>query len=221
MLKKPEAFLFDMNGTMIDDMAFHGLAWYEVLTTDLKAGFTREEVDRQMYGKNEEVLARLFGEGYFTPEKAAALSVLKEKKYQEAYKPDLCLLPGLEAFLERARQHHISMAIGTAAIALNVDFAIDNLGIRHYFQAVVSAEDVKISKPHPATFTQCADLLNVPYKDCIVFEDAPKGAEAALNAGMQTIVLTTTHSAADFAGFPNIIACVQDYTDEALDVLFS
>lgn len=221
MIQQPGAFLFDMNGTMIDDMAFHGLAWHEVLNNETNGGFTREEVDKQMYGKNAEVLDRLFGKGHFKPEKVEALSIAKEKRYQEAYLPHLCLLPGLEAFLAKAEAHHIAMAIGTAAIADNVDFAINNLNVRHYFKAVVTADDVSISKPHPATFLQCADQLGIPYEKCIVFEDSPKGIEAALNAGMQAVVLTTMHPASDFTHFPNVIACVSDYTDKALDVLFS
>jgi HAD superfamily hydrolase (TIGR01509 family) len=210
-----------MNGTMIDDMAFHGQAWHEVLNTDMNAGLSRAEVDKQMYGKNEEVLVRIFGEGYFPPEQVAALSIAKEKRYQEAYRPHLRLIAGLEAFLQKAKQQGIPMAIGTAAIPFNIDFAIDNLGIRHYFDAIVSADDVVYSKPHPATFTQCADLLQVPYERCVVFEDAPKGVEAALNAGMKAVVITTMHPASDFAGYSNVIACVGDYTDKGLEILFS
>lgn len=216
-----KAFLFDMNGTMIDDMAFHGLAWHEVLNSHCDARLTRAEVDKQMYGKNEEVLVRLFGEGYFTPEKVMALSIAKENRYQEAYRPHLRLIDGLDSFLQKAKQAGIQMAIGTAAIPFNVDFAVNNLGIRHYFNAIVSADDVKLSKPDPATFTQCADLLHIPYDQCIVFEDAPKGVEAALRAGMQAVVITTMHPASDFDAYPNVIACVSDYTDRVLDTLFN
>jgi HAD superfamily hydrolase (TIGR01509 family) len=221
MIQQPKAFLFDMNGTMIDDMAYHGQAWHEVLNSDLNAGLTRAEVDKQMYGKNEEVLVRIFGKDYFTPEKVATLSMEKEKRYQAFYRPHLCLIAGLEAFLQKAQQQGIAMAIGTAAIPFNVDFAIDNLNVRPYFKAIVSADDVQISKPHPETFTLCADLLQVPYDQCVVFEDSPKGVEAALNAGMKAVVITTMHPATDFAGFPNVIACVSDYTDSALGILFS
>jgi len=96
------------------------------------------------------------------------------------------LLPGLHEFLEAAHQNQIPMAIGSAAIPFNIDFVLDNLNIRHYFKAIVSADDVVLSKPHPETYLNVAELLNINPADCLVFEDVPKGAEAALNAGMKS-----------------------------------
>ena len=98
----------------------------------------------------------------------------------------------------------IRMAIGSAAPLFNIDFVLDNLNIRHYFQAVVGGEDVLESKPHPEVFLKAAKLLNASPTNCIVFEDAPKGVEAAANAGMQSIVITTIHSQEEFARYTNI-----------------
>ena len=64
-----KAFIFDLNGTMIDDMHYHAQAWYDILNIDLKAGLTWDEVKVQMYGKNDELLIRIFGENYFPPGK--------------------------------------------------------------------------------------------------------------------------------------------------------
>jgi len=84
----------------------------------------------------------------------------------------------------------------------------------------VSADDVLVSKPDPETFTKCADLLGVPYGDCIVFEDAPKGVEAARAAGMKAVVITTYHGPEHFAHLDNILLFIEDYTDERLNSLF-
>ena len=75
------------------------------------------------------------------------------------------------------------MAIGSAAIQSNIDFVLDGLHIRHYFDAIVSADDVTHSKPDPETYIKCAGKLGMDPDDCLVFEDAPKGAESAKNAG--------------------------------------
>jgi beta-phosphoglucomutase len=158
---KATAFLFDLNGTIIDDMPYHAEAWRNILNNDLGANFTKEEVKVQMYGKNEEVLTRFFGEGYFTKERMNELSIEKEKRYQEAYLPKLALIDGLKEFLAMAKAAGIKMAIGSAAIPFNIDFVLDNLNLREYFPVVVSAHDVTISKPHPETFLQCAAALNV------------------------------------------------------------
>ncbi|HRN54972.1 MAG TPA: HAD family phosphatase, partial [Agriterribacter sp.] len=137
-----KAFIFDLNGTMIDDMAFHVKAWYHLLNDELGAGLNEEEVKRQMYGKNSEVMDRVFGKGRFSVAEAERLSLEKEKRYQQAYLPHLKLIEGLNGFLEAARQKHIPLAIGSAAIPFNIRFVLDNLHLRHYFSAILSADDV-------------------------------------------------------------------------------
>jgi beta-phosphoglucomutase len=212
--KHPKAFIFDLNGTMINDMDYHTRGWLYLLNNVLGGNFTWEQVKPQMYGKNQEVLVRMFGAGKFTEEEMNRLSFEKERRYQDEFLPNLALLPGLAAFLEKAYQQGIPMAIGSAAIPFNIDFVLDNLNIRHYFKAIVSADDVVLSKPNPETFLKAATLLNVEPTDCLVFEDVPKGAEAAQNAGMRTIILTTTHQPEEFEGLQNILHFSTDFSDE-------
>ena len=211
--KQFDAFIFDMNGTMIDDMAFHVKAWTYMVNEKLGAGLTKAQVKAEMYGKNEEVLDRIFGKGYFTQEEAHRLSIEKEKVYQAEYLPHLTLIKGLSAFLDKARQRHIPMAIGSAAIPFNIDFVLDNLKLRHYFSVIVSADDVSVSKPHPETYLKAAMLLGVAPGKCLVFEDAPKGVEAAKNAGMKAVAITTLHSQDEFMQYDNVISFIQDYND--------
>lgn len=213
------AFIFDLNGTMINDMDYHTRGWLYLLNNILGGNFTWDEVKPQMYGKNQEVLVRMFGEGKFTAEEMDRLSLEKEKRYQAEFLPNLALLPGLNEFLEKAYQNGIPMAIGSAAIPFNIDFVLDKLNIRHYFKAIVSADDVTLSKPHPETFLKAAALLNAEPTDCLVFEDVPKGAEAALNAGMDAIVLTTTHQPAEFDGLQNVLHFANDFKDEFIKSL--
>lgn len=215
-----KAFIFDMNGTMIDDMEYHVHGWYNILNDDLGAGMTREAVKKEMYGKNREVLVRIFGEGRFTEEEMNTLSLEKERRYQASYRPYLKLIPGLQEFLDKAREMNIPMGIGTAAIPFNVDFAIDNLHVRNYFSSIITADDVATSKPDPEVFLKAAAELGVAPADCIVFEDAPKGVEAAANAGMKAVVITTMHVREEFSGYDNIIAFIQDYTKLSPEQLF-
>lgn len=216
----PKAFIFDLNGTMIDDMPYHLQAWYDMLNNELGANLSREDVKREMYGKNTELLIRVFGLNHFSPEEMNRLSVEKERRYQSVFRPHLRLINGLDNFLKTASDAGIRMAIGSAAIPMNIDFVLDGLHLRPYFSAIVSADDVAHSKPDPETFVKAARLLNVAAMDCVVFEDMPKGVEAALNAGMPAIVLTTMHGKEEFAAYPNILAFVSDYTDPVLRALF-
>lgn len=219
MSNTKKAFLFDLNGTMIDDMGFHTEAWHQVLT-ELGASLTKEEVKMQMYGKNSELLIRVFGEGHFSEAEMERISLGKEKKYQETFRPHLKLIAGLDTFLEKAHRENTGMAIGSAAIPFNIDFVLDGLNIRHYFPVTVSADDVKHSKPDPETFTKGAEQLGVDPSDCIVFEDNPKGVEAAIRGGMRSVVLTTMHTREEFDGLRDILFFIKDYTDPRLNSLF-
>lgn len=214
-----KAFIFDLNGTMIDDMAYHVKAWHQLFNDELGARISEEAVKAEMYGKNSEVMERVLGKGRFSVEEADRLSLEKEKNYQRVYRPHLRLIEGLGHFLEMARGKHISMAIGSAAIPFNINFVLDNLHLRHYFSAIVSADDVFMSKPHPETYLKAAALLNVEPDRCLVFEDAPKGVEAALRAGMQAVALTTMHNQSDFSAYNNILFFIQNYTDAALKAI--
>ncbi|HUQ96790.1 MAG TPA: HAD family phosphatase [Chitinophagaceae bacterium] len=216
----PKAFLFDLNGTLINDMEFHIQAWHTLLNNELGATLNWAEVKREMYGKNSELLVRVFGAGHFSDAEMEQWSVEKERRYQQEFAPHLKTIDGLDAFLKTAADAGIRMAIGSAAIPMNVDFVLDGLHLRPYFDAVVTAADVTHSKPNPETFVKAARQLHIAPADCVVFEDAPKGVEAALNAGMKAVVLTTMHGEEAFARYPNIVAFVRDYTDPVLQQLF-
>ena len=214
-----KAFLFDLNGTIINDMPFHISAWHRIVN-ELGANLSMEQIKTECYGKNHDLLDRIFP-GRFSMEEKDKMSIEKEKQYQHEFKPHLKLLNGLGRFLEKAKENNIKMAIGSAAIMFNIDFVLDGLNIRHYFEAIVSADDVHFSKPNPETFLKCADKLGVQYNDCIVFEDAPKGVEAAANAGMKCMVLTTMHTSDEFQQYHNIIAFADDFTSPAFSNLFA
>ena len=214
-----KAFIFDLNGTMVDDMEYHAKAWLHLFNHDLGANFTPDEVKPQMYGSNPDVLKRMFGQERFTLEEMKSLSFEKEKRYQKEFLPHLKLLPGLKEFFERAYKKGIPMAIGSAAITFNINFVLDNLEIRHYFKAIISADDVKQSKPNPETFLKAAAALSITTEDCLVFEDVPKGAEAAANAGMEAVIITTTHTQGDFKDMPNIRCYAKDFNDDVVKAL--
>jgi HAD superfamily hydrolase (TIGR01509 family) len=206
---KYKAFLFDLNGTMIDDMSYHVKAWHRILN-EHGANISMERARAECYGKNQELIERVLP-GKFTMDEKDRMSIEKETQYQEEFGPHLKLLDGLNLFLQQSHARGIRMAIGTAAILYNIDFVIDNLGIRKYFDVIVGAEDVNRSKPDPETYIKCASALEIDPSGCLVFEDTPKGVETARCAGMDCVVITTLHTEAEFAGFDNIIAFISDY----------
>ena len=210
MLDK-KGFLFDLNGTMIDDMPYHIKAWHGILNS-LGANISMERMKEECYGKNDELLERMFPSRYTDAEKKS-MSHQKEEEYRAHFKPYLKGIDGLETFLEKAHRKGVKMAVGSAAIMDNIDFVLDGLNLRKYISVVVSADNVIHSKPHPETFLKCAAGLQLSPQDCLVFEDAPKGVEAALNAGMDCVVITTMHTAEEFSAYPNVVHIIKDYND--------
>jgi beta-phosphoglucomutase len=217
-MKKYKGIIFDMNGTMIDDMSYHEVAWYDVIVNELKAPLTREQLKQELYGTADEMFHRVFGKSKYSAKEIDFITLRKEVRYREEFLPRLKLIEGLHSFLLKIQHSGISLAIGTAAPLANIDFVLDNLKIRHYFPVIVGPDDVHTSKPDPEVFLKAARLMNLPPEECLVFEDAPKGIEAAKRAGMEAVAVTSFHTAKELQN-NNVIKFINDYTDPYLNQL--
>jgi beta-phosphoglucomutase len=214
-----KAFIFDLNGTMIDDMHYHEMAWHDVFVNQLKAPLTLEQVRHQLYGRADEIFARVFGAGRFSKEDIDSITDQKENRYREDFLPHLKLIDGLDTFLNTTKSNGIALAIGTAAPTLNVDFVIDNLNLEEFFPVIIGPDDVTECKPHPEVFLKAANQLGISPEDCVVFEDSPKGIEAAARAGMKAIGITSYHTADELKS-ANLLFTIDDYTSQNLNQLF-
>lgn len=214
-----QAFIFDMDGTMVDNMMVHHRAW-QLKLQELGLDLSLEEVKERCHGKNEEIIERLFP-NRFTPEERYQVSFEKEEQYRAVFKDELRLIDGLQAFLDEAKLANIPLGIGSAAPAENVDFVLDNLGIRHYFSSVVHSGLVDKGKPDPEVFEKVAKELGVSLDKSLVFEDSPTGAKTSINAGCQTIILTTTHDKTEFEAFSNIKLFLNDYQNLTVEYIKS
>ena len=116
-MTKSQAIIFDLNGTMINDMHYHELAWHDVFVNQLKAPLTFEQVRLQLYGRAEEIFHRIFGPGKFSMEEIETITNQKEERYREEFLPHLKLIHGLDAFLEKLKSSKVPLAIGTAALS--------------------------------------------------------------------------------------------------------
>jgi beta-phosphoglucomutase len=213
--KTKKAIIFDMDGTMIDNMMVHHRAWQQQLAIE-GFSYSLAEIMEQFHGKNMEIIERIFGDKY-SPAERLRFSNDKEAKYREMYRPELKLIDGLAELLAIAYENEIPMGIGTAAQYANVDLVLDTLNIRNYFEVIVADIDVTKGKPDPEVFLKVAEKLGMEPTQCLVFEDSPVGAKTAQNAGMKAIMVTTTHKAHEFSEYNSVIKCVQNY--EYLDII--
>jgi beta-phosphoglucomutase len=209
MQTSAKAFLFDLDGTLIDSMPHHHDAWVKWharrgLSID-GPSFFAATAGRS----NAEILADMLPD----LDVAAHLAMADEKEtlYRELARPSLSLIPGADSFVRAARQAGLRLAVCTASTPQNMAMAFDRHGIDTWVETVVSPADGLRGKPHPDIFLEAAKRLGVAPQDCIVFEDAPLGVEAARRAGMRAVALTTTMAADAFAGFDNVLAVAPDF----------
>lgn len=214
-----KGLIFDMDGTIVDNMMVHHRAWQDTFSK-LGIEMTISEVMEKVHGVNHEILERLFGD-QFTPGQRQEISASKEKNYRQIYKDQLILMPGLAELLQECQSAGIPMAIASAAPPENVEFVVENLSIRHYFDAIYHAANVTHGKPDPEVFLLAAAKLNVDPSECIIFEDSLTGAEAARNAGAKTIIVTTTHDITEFDIYDHIVRFVPDFRKISLAYLLT
>ena len=195
-----KGILFDLDGTLVDNMMVHHRAWQRKLG-ELGLDYSLDRVKTEIHGVNTEILERLFGDR-FTPEERNSISREKEAAYREIFAPELSdnIVGGALEFIRKAHAEDVPMAIGTAGPEENAFFVIDALGIRSLLGHVVHSGMVNNGKPDPEVFQQAADGIGVPLRDCLIFEDSVTGARAANNAGCPVVVLTTTHAREEFDG---------------------
>jgi beta-phosphoglucomutase len=202
-----KSFLFDLDGTLIDTMPWHFKTW-ETVVSELGSTLRGDDLMKELYGSGAELMNRLVPGRIFEEAESMQIIAAKEARYRNLYGANITVLPGAREFLDEALAQNIPMGIGTASNQANIDFALNFLDLRKYLSAIVGADDVANSKPFPDTWLKLAEALNTDPANCIVFEDAPKGVEAAEKAGMKAIAITGHYAANDFNGFTNIIQII-------------
>ena len=219
MTMPQQAFVFDMDGTIVDNMAFHTDSW---LAFFARRGVTldADEFFRATAGRQGGEIMRAYLGEHLGDEEVGLLNHEKESVYRELYAPHRKTVTGFDALIARARLEGVKLAVATAAPPANIEFTLDGLDLRKHFDAVVGAADVARGKPHPDVFLKAAERCGVQPEHCIVFEDAPLGVEAARRAGMRCVVLTTTLPRDAFTDFDNVIAIVRDFSELKTELLF-
>jgi beta-phosphoglucomutase len=206
----PFAMIFDLDGVLIHSMPLHIRAWERYLET---FGMSCRDIEHVMHGKrNSELVRELFG-----PDLAADVvfehGAAKERLFRQMLlESDLsvCGVHGLTEFLERHKQ--IPKAIGSNAELANIDFVVDQFGLRPYFQVIVNGQQVERPKPFPDIYLKAAEQLGFRPRDCIVFEDSPTGVEAARAAGMRVVGVETTPTE-----FQGVDLKIKDFLDPKLE----
>lgn len=188
MNKNIKACLFDLDGVIVDTARFHFIAWWE-LAHELGIIFTEEQNER-LKGvsrmRSLEILLEIGGISLDESEKLR-LADLKNKRYVDLISQmnPGDILPGVQDFISELKKHDFKTAIGSAS--KNAGFILNRLKIEDLFDAIIDGNKVSKAKPDPEVFLKGAYELNVSPSECVVFEDAEAGVEAAINGGMYCV----------------------------------
>jgi HAD superfamily hydrolase (TIGR01509 family) len=180
-------YIFDLDGTLVDTMPLHFLAWDEAMRGAGIPGKLDENLFYSLGGIPTRRVAEIFGEHYRVALDADAVAHVKEKLYLKRI-AEVRLIEPVAAFARRIAKTH-PRAIATGGQPEIAIPALEAAGLRDIFEIVITPDDVPPGrgKPEPDMFLLAALRMGVAPEKCLVFEDAEPGIRAALAAGMQVV----------------------------------
>lgn len=209
--------LFDMDGVLVNNLEVHRAAFAEFFR---RYGVNRtfEELNRHFGRGNDDIMGDLMPANIVKRVGIRELGYQKEAIYRELYAPIIEPQPGLISFLEEAYAKKLCCAVGSSGYRVNVDFVLEKCDIAHYFEAIVAGDEVTRCKPDPEIYLTAAGKLGLQPAECVVFEDAEAGIEAAKRAGMRVVALATTFDR-EFLSRTDADIIVDDFRDVDVEML--
>src|SRR3569833_241776 len=183
-----QACIFDLDGVIVDTAVYHYKAWKR-LANSLGFDFTEEQNEQLKGVSRVRSLELILGWGGVTksPAEQEALAAQKNTWYVDmiSHMTPAEILPGAKEFVEACRQAGIKTALGSAS--KNSMMILEKINMLSLFDAVIDGNKVSKAKPDPEVFLKGADAVGIPPAQCVVFEDAIAGIEAAIAGGMKSV----------------------------------
>ncbi|MDN5216334.1 HAD family phosphatase [Fulvivirgaceae bacterium BMA12] len=179
---KFQAVIFDMDGVVIDSRPDIEDFWQRLAASK---GFhiTEEVMDDYIHG----CPVWLTIEKVFPMLSKSEIAALMELIHDMESKMSYHLVEGIRAMLMKLKTHEVPVALVTSGYIKKVSQVFEALDLTDFFQQVVTADMVKLGKPHPEPFLMAAEKLAVDSERCVVFEDSVSGISGAVSAGMLPI----------------------------------
>ncbi|GAB4020875.1 HAD family hydrolase [Spirosoma koreense] len=212
-----KAVIFDMDGVIVDTNPHHHLAWRDYYQRNGKT-LSDEEFVQHVSGKhNSDIVAHLFDGQPLTADEVVRLSHEKEALFRELYRPVIKPVAGLVDFLKLLKEAGIATAVATSAPVENLDFVIDTLQLRAYFDVLLNESMVNHPKPDPEIYQKAMNLLGCEPTESVIFEDSMTGIQAAKASGAYVVGMATTQAPDELRPFVDDV--VRDFTEITLDRL--
>ena len=206
-----------MDGVIVDNTAYQARA-FQRLFRDLGLTTNARQLLKRLNGMPAADIIQSVLRHPVPAKQLKEYAAQREFLYRTLYWNKRREMPGLSDFLRAARAAGHPVGLGTGSGGPTLSYLLDHLGLRRYFDVVVGEDDVARGKPHPDTFAVVARKLGAAPANCIVFEDAVLGEQAAYRAGMRCVAITSTLPAGAFQA--PLLAC-RDFTGLSLPDLLA
>jgi beta-phosphoglucomutase len=205
----PKAVIFDIDGTIVDNMHLHAEAFGVFAERHGLPPLTAADRARLDGRRNSEIFPILFNREVPRDE-WRQYEDEKEGLYRELSRGRLAPMAGLTDLIAKLTHDGVAIALATSAPEPNVTHTLRELDLAHAFPIIVRGDQVARGKPAPDVFLEAARQLDVVPSQCLVFEDATMGIVAAQAAGMRVVALTTSFGEAHFQALtppPDLVCC--------------
>lgn len=180
--------IFDLDGVIVSTDMYHYMAWKSL--ADENNLLFNYEINHMLRGVSRAESLKIILDvngAMVEPQRFSEMMKKKNKLYrsslQELKREEI--LPGALELIKDLNRNNIKIAIGSSS--KNAPLILEKIGVENEFDVVIDGNKIKNSKPHPEVFLKCAEALGIESEDCVVFEDAKAGVEAALAGGMTAI----------------------------------
>lgn len=184
----PKACIFDLDGVIVDTVPAHFVAW-KAMADELNIPFTEVDNEQLKGVSRTESMKRILAMGGMTKSniEIEEMTTKKNHIYVEIISkmtPD-DILPGVVEFLDLLNANNIAIALGSSS--KNAPVILEAVGLSHRFPVSVDGNQIAHSKPHPEVFLLGADRLGLSPSECVVFEDAISGVQAAKRGNFKCV----------------------------------
>ncbi|MHC4329337.1 MAG: HAD family hydrolase [Planctomycetota bacterium] len=206
--------IFDFDGVITDSEVLHLRAFNRSLVPYGVELTTKKYYQDYLGFSDFDCYKTLITQGLLKIDEQQIDDIIKEKSqiFEELTKTEGRTIEGVHDFLRMLKQNQIPMAICSGSLLVEIELMLDEARLRHFFTAIVSAEQVKKGKPHPEGFLLALRKLNdhcqapIAANECIVIEDSRWGLQAAKEAGMHTIAVTNSYDAEQLSQAEKVVA---------------
>ncbi|MFJ1474139.1 HAD family hydrolase [Capnocytophaga cynodegmi] len=211
----PKYFIFDMDGVLVDSEPMHRQIIYEVFQ-QLEIQFPKSYIEETLTGMSAIPMWEKIKKDALLSKSAEELLQFHRTYFYERFEEiEVTEVEGVKNVIQKLKNHGFSLALASSSSRKLIDYFTKKIHISHFFDIIMSGDDVKFSKPFPEIFTKVAQWYQADSKNFWVLEDSKNGVQAAKSAGMNCIGFKNPNSGnQDLSKSDLLIHSMNDITDD-------